>query len=1000
MVTRGRLGLLAVLAALCASPTSGQVTTADLSGVVRDATGAVRPDAVVTAVNPATNAGREAATDGTGRFALLALEPGVYEVTARAPGFRDQTLKPPLTLSLGSVTALDFVLTPAVSDTVVVVAPAPLLDPTRTSVSSVVSRQQIESLPINRRDFISFALVTPGISPDRTPQQGSSATSGLTFAGQRGRSNSILVDGLDNNDSTVGGVRAAFSQDAVAEFQVLTGSYSAELGKASGGIVNIITRSGSNVSSGTAFVLFRDETLNAKEHFERFDPSGRRIAREKAPYSQKQFGGTMGGPLRRDRTFYFASFERLDIYANNFVNIDDRTPVSLFGQQIGTPADILRRAGFAVETGHVPYSVTSSQLFTKIDQRLRPGQTLEARVNWATGHDENSEPWGGQIARSRGGMLTSDDLMGAASHKAVLSPALINEFRAQVAFRDQTVLALDPTCAGPCDREDEGGPTLEVAGVASVGRHRFSPQPRDTLRYQALDTLTLQHRAGIVKLGFDYNAIDHRSGAIPLHVGGRYIFAPLPAIPGLLPEPISSIQALALGLPAAYVQGYGKSGSSYLVQDFSAFAQEDWNVVQDVTVKLGVRYQSQFWPSVRYDVPMLEPYTWPSTRSLVPRLGAAWSPAGRTFSAHAAYGRFYDNHLTSIPGVTDVVDGSADGIRTLVLRFPRTVPAWNAPGRRLPEAAVGSFPSLAITIDPNLETPYADHATFGLRQQLPALFSLSVDFIRARGRNQVGTLDYNPLVPELGPDRRPGDDVRNGIAVPGTSASILQYTSFGDTWYRGLAISLARRFDGRSHLLASYTLSKAEDSSTDYQNAFIPQDTGKGRDPHDPRGLPIGFNPALDRGPSLQDQRHRLVLSGSSLLPGAVQVSSIVTVASGRPYNILAGVDLNGDGNGGAFPPDRARVIPGDPTSSVTRNSGTLPAYATTDVRISRTFRRGRWAGEVLFEAFNLFNRANFTEINNVFGTGAYPVNPLPAFGQFDKAAPPFQGQIGLRLRL
>jgi hypothetical protein len=128
-------------------------------------------------------------------------------------------------------------------------------------------------------------------------------------------------------------------------------------------------------------------------------------------------------------------------------------------------------------------------------------------------------------------------------------------------------------------------------------------------------------------------------------------------------------------------------------------------------------------------------------------------------------------------------------------------------------------------------------------------------------------------------------------------------------------------------------------------------------------------------------------------------VSTIITVGSGRPYNILAGVDLNGDGNGGAFPPDRARRVPSDPASSVTRNSGTLPMYATVDVRVSRTFKRGQWSGEALLEAFNLLNRTNFTEINSVFGPGAYPANPLPTFGQFEKAAPPFQAQIGFRLR-
>lgn len=230
-----------------------------------------------------------------------------------------------------------------------------------------------------------------------------------------------------------------------------------------------------------------------------------------------------------------------------------------------------------------------------------------------------------------------------------------------------------------------------------------------------------------------------------------------------------------------------------------------------------------------------------------------------------------------------------------------------------------------------------------------------------------------------------------------TSASVLQYTSFAETWYRALMIRLARRMRDRSEFLVSYTLSKAEDNATDLQTSFIPENNGRGRDPGDPAGLPLGFDPARERGPSLQDQRHRLVLSGLYELPGQIQVSSIITVASGRPYNILAGVDLNGDGNGGAFPPDRARRDPTAPSTSVTRNSGTLPMQASVDLRVTRRWRQEPVAVDGIFEVFNLFNRANFTELNNVFGTGAYPANALPTFGQFERAGPPLQVQLAVR---
>ena len=284
-------------------------------------------------------------------------------------------------MTLGLLIELNFRLRLAgVEERVSVVGQAPLVDPQRTVVSSVISQQQTEGLPINVRNFISFSVITPGVTVDRTPQQGASATSGLTFAGQRARSNNITVDGVDNNDPSVGGVRATFSQEAVLEFQVLTSSYSAEYGKASGGVVNIVTKSGTNALAGDAFGFFRDETLNAREYFEKFTPAGEPIDRQKAPYSQRQFGGVVGGPLQRDRTFAFFSFERLDIKASNFVTIDD------------TAVEILRRNGFPVETGNVPYTVTSNQLFAKVDHELQRTDQLSLRFNWSGGLNENVEP--------------------------------------------------------------------------------------------------------------------------------------------------------------------------------------------------------------------------------------------------------------------------------------------------------------------------------------------------------------------------------------------------------------------------------------------------------------------------------------------------------------------------------------------------------------------------------------------------------------------------------
>jgi hypothetical protein len=1003
MLTQLRALSLAVAALLVVpGPALAQTrsTSADLSGVIYDQSKSVLPGVTVTVTNADTGLVRTAVTDGEGRYAVLALPPGTYNLRAELQGFAPQ-LRDAVELTLGSAVDVGFTLALAgAQEQVNVVAEAPLVDTQKTAVSSVVSQRQIESLPINGRNFISFSVITPGVTTDRTPQQGASATSGLTFAGQRARSNNITVDGVDNNDAAVGAVRATFSQEAVREFQVLTNSYSAEFGKASGGVVNIVTKSGTNNLAGNLFGYFRDEALNAKEHFEKFDPAGNPIDREKASYGQKQYGFTLGGPIKQDKSFYFLSFERLDIDTNNFVNIDDRNVVLLGATPLGTPAQILERAGFVVETGNVPYQIKGNQFLAKFDQQLTQSQNLSLRFNYADAFNENVETWGGQVARSRGASADSTDYMAAASHTAVSGMRFVNELRFQYAKRRQDVNSLDPRCGGPCTGSDQGGPTLEVTGVASVGRHRFTPQPRRSERVQVLDTLSYYLGDHQLKAGFDFSTIDNKDEALPLHFGGRYVFAA--ALPGALfglPFPvINAIQAVALGLPAAYVQGYGNPVNSYRVSDLSVFLQDDWRLSPNVTVKLGLRYQNQYWPDVRYTVRGIDPYTFPSdSNNVAPRVSFAWDPLGnKRTSIHGAYGIFFDNHITALSGITNLLNGT-DQVRTFVAQLPNPLPiaAWNAPGRRLPEAAVGAYPSLEISADPGLTTPYAHHASFGIDRELAAQFALSANFVYARGFDQLGTIDYNPIVPALGAGRRPEDI--DGRA--GTSASILQYTSFGETWYRGLTVSANKRFSDRYQFLASYTLSKAEDNSTDFQSAFIPQNNGLGRNRQDLTGLPVGFDPASERGPSTQDQRHRLVLSGLYVAPGGVQLSSIITVASGRPYNILAGADLNGDGNGGAFPPDRARATPADAASSVSRNSATLPNQAVVDLRVSRRFGLAGGASvDGIFEVFNLFNRTNYTEINNIFGTGPYPGTPLPTFGQFTQAASPLQVQLAIKV--
>ena len=983
-----RVAALLLLFITDAAAAQTRATSGDLRVIAIDESSSPLPGVTVTVVHGETGIERTAVTADNGHATVSALAVGRYAMHAALDAFRPVTVDA-VTVALGTTVELRLTFRLASrGETVDVVAPVALLDIQRTVVSTVISERQIAELPIDRRNYISFAVLAAGVGTDRTLNQGPAETSGLTFTGQSARSNNITVDGLDNNDDATGGVRAVFSQDAVREFQVLTHSYSAEFGKASGGVVNIVTKSGTNRVAADVFGFYRDRALNSRGHFENFDASGARVTLPKAPFAQRQFGGTVGGPLRKNRTFAFGSFERLAISDSASVTIDDRTSVShpILAVMLGTPTDILKAAGFPVETGNVPFGVRTTTGLMKIDHVATPGTNIGVRFNIADGFNGNSQPFGGIVARSRGGLLENRDYAFGGAVSSVRQ-RLVNELRLQVARREQEVRSLDPLCHGPCIGPDQGGPALEIVGVARLGRHNFLPQRRNTRRYQLVDTISIERGRHLWKAGFDFNLVHNRDVSLPLNFGGQFFFVPLSSAQSAafgLPGPVSAIQAFALGLPVAYVQGYGDPFGTNQFVDAALFVQDEWRPTDTLTLRLGLRYQKQFWDesagSGSFDVG--------------PRVAVAWDPggSGRT-SIAAAYGSFFDSQFNAPISAARIANGET--LRAVAFQGAPAVQAWRSVGRRLPQAVLSSAPTLSLAVSPSFDVPYTHQSSLALNHQLTTDVSVSVSGVVTKGNRYVGVIDYNPILPSLGPGRRPADV--NGIA--GTSTSILQYTPWGESWYRGLLVSAAKRMSRGSQAMVSYTLSKADDSISDFISN-PPQDQGRGRDRQNPGGLPLGFDPSAERGPSLQDQRHRLVLTGLHELPFGLQLSAIFIAGSGRPYNIIAGADLNGDGDATVSPgPDRPRTNPNDPSTSLGRNTGRLPREHRLDARITKRLKAG--AGSTMsltLDVLNAFNVTNFTDVNRVFGTGAYPTAKLPTFGQFTQAGPPRQLQIGARI--
>jgi hypothetical protein len=256
-----------------------------------------------------------------------------------------------------------------------------------------------------------------------------------------------------------------------------------------------VTKGGTSAFHGSAFGFLRDKALNARGHFERFDVFGNPVTQPKPPFRQTQWGATLGGPLRKDRTFFFASHEDIGIRDSRFVAIDPGA------------ADVLNRLGFRVEVGHVPLRASNAELLGKIDHHWRTARSVTRRAHYADVDREGLDEYGGTVARSRSTVQHHRTWSVSAAETDVVSARWINELRVQYAHEDQRVNPLDPSRNGPCTALDEGGPTVEVTGVASVGRHRFAPQRRLNRRIQLADTVSYLRQRHHVKLGGDYNDI-------------------------------------------------------------------------------------------------------------------------------------------------------------------------------------------------------------------------------------------------------------------------------------------------------------------------------------------------------------------------------------------------------------------------------------------------------------------------------------------------------------
>jgi outer membrane receptor protein involved in Fe transport len=743
---------------------------------------------------------------------------------------------------------------------------------------------------------------------------------GLSVTGQRQINNTFLVDGASANDDAADLPGTFYSQEVIREFQVVTAGGIAEFGRASAGIVNIITRSGSNRWAGRGYVFFRDDAFDAKNP----------LAPAKDPLRQWQYGASLGGPIERDRTFLFANVEQTRLDSSSVITIQ---PANVGAVNAGL--DAIGYRGPRIETGLFATGYDTTNVFLKLDHRLSEKALLTARYSYYGIASENARNVGGLNAVSRGTALENTDHTLAVNAVVTPSSRLVNETRL---LYTRSRLGAPPN--------DLTGPAVNIAGVASFGTATFSPTVRDIDLYQLSNVTTLARGAHSLKGGAEllWNRLRIE---FPGALQGVYTFSSLPSF-----------------LAARYVtyqQAFGEAEQLQSNPNLGFFVQDEWRLRRDLTVNAGLRYDLQFLPDpIETD-----------QDNLSPRLGVAWSPGGGRTVVRASVGLFYDR--IPLRATSNALQRDGTKYRVAVLPFgqagapvfPDVLPAF-------PEGLLASI----TTIDPGIENASAWRTGVQVDRELGANTALSVGYVGVRTSGLI--LSRNVNVPTLSAAEAAARGIPNLGRPDPRWANISRFGSLGEARYDGMVVSFRRRFTRSVSGRVSYTLSKAED---DAGNAFFftPQDSN---------------DIAGEWGPSDNDQRHRLVVSGSVEGPADLTgfwrvlrgftLSGVFSYGSALPFNVLTGTDRNND------------TSVNDRPAGVGRNSERGFDFASLDLRLAKRFALGRRGGiEALVEGFNVLNRANYQLPNGTFGPGP---TPRAGFGQPTQAADPRQIQFGLRV--
>jgi carboxypeptidase family protein/TonB-dependent receptor-like protein len=1010
---------LALLAVSCLATGAFAQVTGSVAGTVKDTTGAVLPGVTVTVTGSSLQRDRATAVSGNdGTYRVPLLPPGVYDVTFELAGFRPIARKQ-VEVALNQQTTLDIAMPVAgVAEAVEVAGTSvPLVEVERSDLTSRVTSRTIDALPLNGRNFINLVSLVPGARPVPEGQQGAN----VSIFGERGAAISFLVDGAENNDPLNGGAALRYTQDAVREFEVITTGYEAEFGRAQGGVVNVITRSGTNAYDGRGFWFKRDDAMDSSN-----------VKGQDAPkLSRDQWGGTLGGPIARDKAFFFGSFERLD--ETRGVNIDRSVIPSFVLQGLATPGGV-EDFSIGPETG-------AYTLVGKADFTLNANHRLSITGN---GNDQDRT---GEISSPVAG---TQALPSAAATSLTRGWALIGRdtyLFNPTTFLESTAGYTHQRFGGNNDRTTRPEPVLLLLlspGFLQTGAPFAGTSNNEPNRFQLTQSLThITQWKGDHQLkgGWDYNHVN-LTGSDTVLNDVEYSAAFL--APNANDINAELFQRLGFAQSAARFFTLSANPDGTLNTDISSngwafFAQDTWHLRPDVTANIGLRYDydSLFGGDKNNLAPRLG-ITWDVAdqhRTLVkanwglfydrnvlsaaagvpekggvftrsafdvalPRLGVDYidtlidlvitsgfptADGGRSPAENRAYAPFVSalradplalykllNIAVPNPSVPPVV--TADNVQQLSGRSPAQVIAllestypgtdwefFDVPGGSiLGNKVLSFFPRGPLSLSRDVSrysedrTPRTNSFNASVEQQLGNDYSVSLTYVHRRSRDLLTSRIINLY------DVPPGD-ANFGKTTDG-GPRISQITYDGLINYDGVVIVGRKRFTNGYQFGVSYTGSRARDN-------LLTGDVGS--------DFSNNNHPEIDYGPSNQSVPHIFTANGLVIVPWDINVSGLVFWRSGSAFNPRGIKDLDGDG----------LVDQRDTTQP--RNSFRTKAYGDVDLRVEKQFRiAGAHRIGALFEAFNLFNRANVATVTNVAG---------PTFGTPSTFLPGRELQIGIR---